>query len=94
MTMPLERDIERKVKEYARSKGYLAYKFVSPGHSFVPDSIFISPSGKLFFIEFKRFNLKPTVMQEREHSRLREHGQQVYVIDTVDAGKRLVDATT
>ena len=32
----LERDIEKRVKEYARSKGWLAYKFTSPGHIGVP----------------------------------------------------------
>ena len=87
----LERDIEKRVKEYARSKGWLAYKFVSPGHSFVPDGILISPSGKVIFVEFKQLGKKPSAGQEREHQRLRQSKVLVYVIDTVAKGQEMVD---
>ena len=87
----LERDIEKKVKEYARSKGWLAYKWVSPGHSFVPDGILISPSGKVIFVEFKQLGKKPSAGQEREHQRLRQSKVLVYVIDTVAKGQEMVD---
>jgi hypothetical protein len=89
--MMLERDIEKKVKEYARSKGWLAYKWVSPGHSFVPDGILISPSGKVIFVEFKQLDKKPSAGQEREHQRLRQSKVLVYVIDTVAKGQEMVD---
>lgn len=52
--MMLEKTIEKAVKEYVRSKGLLAYKWVSPGHIGVPDDILISPTGKVVFIEFKK----------------------------------------
>lgn len=87
-----EREIEKRVKEYARSKGWLAYKFTSPGHAFVPDGLFISPDGVVIFIEFKQKGKKPTTMQEREHQRLREHKRPVYLIDDVDEGKKVIDA--
>jgi hypothetical protein len=87
----LERDIEKRVKEYARSKGWLAYKWVSPGHSFVPDGILISPSGKVIFVEFKQLGKKPSAGQEREHQRLRQSKVLVYVIDTVAKGQEMVD---
>jgi hypothetical protein len=89
--MMLEKILEQKVKEYARSKGWLAYKFVSPGHSFVPDGILISPSGKVIFIEFKQLGKKPSAGQEREHQRLRQSKVLVYVIDTVAKGQEMVD---
>ena len=89
--MMLERDIEKRVKEYARSKGWLAYKWVSPGHSFVPDGILISPSGKVIFVEFKQLGKKPSAGQEREHQRLRQSKVLVYVIDTVAKGQEMVD---
>ena len=87
----LEKEIEKRVKEYARSKGWLAYKWVSPGHSFVPDGILISPSGKVVFVEFKQEGKKPSAGQEREHQRLRQNKVLVYVIDTVAKGQEMVD---
>ena len=88
----LEKDIEKAVKEYARSKGFLAYKFTSPGHSFVPDGLFISPKGGVFFVEFKREGGKPTPGQLREHTRINEHKICVYVVDSIPKGKGVVDA--
>ena len=88
----LEKKIEVAVKDYARSLGCLAYKFTSPGHSFVPDGLFIAPNGLMWFCEFKREGAKPTPGQLREHERLREHGVMVFVVDSVAMGKRMVDS--
>ena len=87
----LEREIEFAVKKYAESKGWLTRKWTSPGHSFVPDQIFIRPDGKVIFIEFKKQGKLPTAGQLREHAKLRQQGCLVYVIDSVEAGKALVD---
>ena len=87
----LERDVEKRVKTYAESKGWLTRKWTSPGHAFVPDQIFIRPDGLVIFAEFKQLGKKPTAGQMREHERLRGHGCLVYVIDSVDAGKAMVD---
>lgn len=88
---PLEKVIESKVCEYARSKGMLAYKFTSPQRAAVPDRMLIC-NGKAFFIEFKRRGLKPTPAQEREHATLRAHGMRVFVVDSVEQGKGIIDA--
>lgn len=88
----LEKKIEVAVKDYARSLGCLAYKFTSPGHSFVPDGLFVAPNGLMWFCEFKREGAKPTPGQLREHERLREHGVAVFVVDSVALGKRMVDS--
>jgi hypothetical protein len=88
----LERDIEKKVKDYARSKGWLAYKFTSPGHAFVPDGILISPRGEVIFIEFKQLGKKATAGQLREHERMMLHGAAVFIVDNVEYGKELIDA--
>ncbi len=87
----LEKRVEQAVKRYAESKGWLTRKWTSPGHAFVPDQIFIRPDGQVIFIEFKRPGGQPTSGQLREHAKLREHGCLVYVIDSVEAGKALVD---
>ena len=87
----LEKEIESRVCDYAASKGWLVYKFTSPARHAVPDRLFIAPGGRVIFVEFKRTGQKPTVPQEREHARLRAHGVLVFVIDTVEAGKAMVD---
>jgi len=87
----LEKQIEAKVCDYAKERGLLVYKFTSPARAAVPDRMFVLPSGKIFFCEFKRGGQKPTAAQEREHHRLRQHKIVVYVIDNVLAGLRMVD---
>jgi len=88
----LEKEIERKVCDYAKSKKVLAYKFTSPARHAVPDRLFIGPDGTVWFCEFKRAGAKPTPAQEREHARLRQHKVNVFVIDNVLEGMAMVDA--
>lgn len=87
----LERDIEVKVCKYAQDKGLLVYKFTSPNRMAVPDRLFINPSGKVFFIEFKQYGKKPTEAQNREHERLRGHNVLVFVVDNIEHGKFVID---
>ena len=87
----LEKKIEQLVCDYAKSKGLLVYKFTSPARHAVPDRMFVLPSGKVWFAEFKREGQKPTVPQQREHERLRGHNVDVFVIDNVAEGRRIVD---
>ena len=88
----LERAIEKRVCDYATSKGLLVYKFTSPQRAAVPDRLLITTRGVTFFIEFKAAGKKPTPQQDREHTRLRDQGVQVFVVDDIDRGKRIVDA--
>lgn len=87
----LEKQIEKKVCDYAKEKGMLCYKFTSPSRRAVPDRLFINRDGEHFYIEFKREGEKATLAQEREHHRLRGHRVNVYVVDDVYAGKRIID---
>lgn len=93
-TDPLESTIERAVCKYAESKGLLQYKFTSPGKRSVPDRMFLTPWGEIFFIEFKRLGEKPTPSQLREHEKLRAHGYDVYVIDNINEGKGVIFVRT
>jgi len=86
----LEKQIEAKVCDYAKTKGMMVYKFTSPARAAVPDRLFIC-KGRVFFIEFKREGQKPTPAQEREHHRLRQHKVSVFVVDNVEDGKAMVD---
>jgi hypothetical protein len=87
----LEKQIEKRVCEYAKEMGMLVYKFTSPGRVGVPDRMFVCPKGMVFFIEFKRPGAEPTPPQIREHERLEAHGLNVFVIDDVTKGKLIVD---
>lgn len=87
----LEKHIEAKVCDYAKQRGLLVYKFTSPARAAVPDRLFVLPTGRMFFCEFKREGQKPTIPQAREHQRLRQHHVSVWVIDNVDAGLRMID---
>ena len=87
----LEKEIEAKVCDYAKTKNVLVYKFTSPNRMAVPDRLFIRPDGRIWFCEFKREGQKPTPAQEREHHRLRQHKVSVFVLDNIDEGKVMVD---
>lgn len=87
----LEKQIERKVCDYAKEQGLLVYKFTSPARMAVPDRMFVNRQGVVFFIEFKRAGEKPTPAQLREHERLSQHNIFVFVIDDVIKGKLVID---
>lgn len=90
---PLEKYIEKAVCTYAKSLNILAYKFTSPSQRSVPDRLFMMPGGRgCFFLEFKRLGKEPTAAQEVEIAKIRRQGIYVGVADSVDAGKRMVEA--
>lgn len=89
-TDPLEKDIEKRVCDYAKSLGIIVYKFTSPSCRSVPDRLFVLPGGKVFWIEFKRAGQKPTPAQEVEIEKIRKQGGTVYVVDNVEQGKSIV----
>ena len=87
----LEKQIEAKVCDYAKTKNVLVYKFTSPNRAAVPDRLFIRPDGRMWFCEFKRGGQKPTAAQEREHHRLRQHQINVFAVDSVEQGKSTIN---
>jgi hypothetical protein len=90
-TNHLEKEVEKRVVEYARSLEMLCYKFTSPACRSVPDRMFITKHGVVFFIEFKRLGQLPSKAQEVEIKKIRDRGVQVNVVDTVPKGKRIID---
>jgi len=88
---PLEKDVEKRICDRAKSKGYLAYKFTSPARRSVPDRMFINRHGFIFFMELKRLGEKPTPSQLREHATLRNNGALVFVVDNKEQGYQIID---
>jgi len=87
----LEREIEAAVCTYAKKKGFLVYKFASPNRAGVPDRMFVAPHQRAFWIEFKRDGGYLTPLQERECNKLADCGFEVYVVDSVERGKSIID---
>lgn len=89
---PLESVIEHRVCDYAKTLRVLSYKFTSPARRSVPDRLMVMPEGRgCFFMEMKRKGQQPTAAQAVEIARIRAQGVKVYVIDSVEQGKRVID---
>lgn len=85
-----ESTIESKVVIYAKSKGWLVYKFISSYNRGLPDRIFIR-NRIIFFIEFKAPGKSPTKLQTKVHNDINFHKIDVFVVDNFDKGKELID---
>lgn len=91
LSLPREASIEKTVNRMARERGWLERKFTSPGRRSAPDRYWLR-NGVLVFVEYKSPGKKPTRAQMHEHATIRAHGGRVFVVDSVGAGKRLLDA--
>lgn len=85
-----ESNIERKVCEYARLKGWLCRKYTSLGNRGVPDRLFFK-DGKTVMVEFKSKEGKLSAAQKVQIKIHREHGMQVEFISSIEAGITLFD---
>lgn len=79
-----ERDIEKKVTDWAKKNSWLTYKFVSPSNRGVPDRVFIR-AGIIIWIEFKAPGKKPTPLQAVTIKKMQAQGCEVYVCDSVES---------
>lgn len=93
MTTMRERDIEAYLVARCRHVGALCYKWTSPGRVGVPDRICVFPDGRVVFVELKAPGRKPSPAQMREHARLREYGQKVVVVDSIEGVEHLMPRT-
>lgn len=79
--------VEARVEKYLRDEvkkiGGLAYKFVSPGNSGVPDRIIFLPGGRLYLVELKRpGRTKLDSLQRAQQIRLENRGFECKVINS------------
>ena len=86
-----ESQIERAACLYAKSVGMMAYKFTSPGRAGVPDRLFLTPTGGVFFVEFKQPRGKLSALQKNEHRIIRKHGHEVHVAWDFKQAKQIID---
>jgi hypothetical protein len=86
-----ESKIEEKGRDYVKRLGGTAYKFVSPARRNVPDRLIDLPGVRLFFIEYKATGERPGTGQWREINRLKKNGNTVYVCDSIEGSKAIID---
>jgi hypothetical protein len=84
-----ERTVEQYLVTACRPVGLLCLKFVSPGHDGVPDRIIIGPLG-IVFVEVKRPGGRLRPLQRAVIAKMRDHGADVRVIDSLIGVDELV----
>jgi hypothetical protein len=94
MARRLESSIEKAVVNYHKKRfgKDSVVKLNGLGKRSHPDRMFLG-RGRALFIEFKREGEKPTPLQAHLHAEWKKLGWTVYVIDSVDEGKKLLDWT-
>lgn len=75
-----EKRVEALLVSGVKQMGGVAYKFVSPGNSGVPDRIILMPGGKIYFVELKREDGQLTNLQRRQITRIRKMDCRVDVL--------------
>ena len=87
----LESEIEKRLVREVRKMGGMAYKFVSPGNTGVPDRIIILPGGVICFTELKTERGRLSLPQERQIAKLKELGMRVEVIRGMEGLEEWLD---
>lgn len=77
-----EKVIEKYLAESVTRLGGFAPKWVSPGHTGVPDRLCFLPGGYLIAVECKAPGKKPTLLQAKVHQTLKQMGFAVAVVDS------------
>lgn len=78
-----EKDLEKYLVKVIKERGGLCLKLKSDYHSGLPDRLILLKDTKPFFCELKSKGRKPTKLQLITHDKLRDLGNNVYVVDSV-----------
>jgi hypothetical protein len=84
-----ESKIEINCSRWAKSNGWLGFKFSSPQQRGVPDRLYIK-NGVTVYVEFKALGKKATKYQLHTIEKMREHGANVYIIDNLEDFKNVM----
>lgn len=79
-----EAEIEKILVREVKNIGGIAYKWVSPGNSGVPDRIVIFPDRRPIFVELKTDKGRLTALQETQIRKLEKLRQKVTVVYGID----------
>ena len=85
-----EVNVELPVVTRAENAGFFVRKVMWVGRKHAPDRVFAHKERGEVWIEFKRPGADARAGQAREHKRMRGAGMEVYVVDTVEDGLRIL----
>lgn len=81
----LEGYIERRLKKEAERRGWICFKFESPGNRGVPDRIIIKDDGTSVYVETKRpKGGRTSKLQDYQIGRIRRQNARVYKIKNIE----------
>lgn len=80
MSATSEKTIEKRICEYAKSKGCMVFKLASMNNRGQPDRMFLF-QGRALFLEIKSTGKKPSDLQRSVIKKLRENG---FIADWTD----------
>lgn len=86
----IEKDIENYLVAEAKKIGALVRKAQWVGHNHCPDRLIMTPSVTVW-VEVKAPGKVPRGGQLREHERMRDNGQSVFIVDTKAATDELIE---
>ena len=84
-----ESGVEARLRKAVERAGGKCLKWVSPGHTGVPDRIILMPGGRIYFAETKAPGEHERARQEYVHRKLRALGFTVYA--SVDSDERIAE---
>lgn len=87
--MSPERKFEQRLVALAKKHGFFCRKAKWIGRNGAPDRMLIDPLGAVTWVELKSPGKEPTAIQLREHMLMRQHGQTVVVIDSMEGVEAL-----
>jgi len=87
----LERSLKRVVENDMKG---MCMKLLSQHMTGLPDRLCLLPGGKVFFVEVKTTGKKPRKIQDFVHQKLRSLGFRVYVLDSSQVLRTILDDYT
>lgn len=91
MSGRLESSIEDAINYYASRNGFIHRKLNNQSDDGWPDRLYVSGKGEHFYIEFKRPGEEPRPLQVYRIWTLCKMNCEVYVVDSVEEGKNVID---
>ncbi|MFM1524786.1 MULTISPECIES: VRR-NUC domain-containing protein [Helcococcus] len=86
-----EKDIEKNLVKKVKDMRGLCLKFISPSMNGVPDRILLFPKGRIYFAELKAPGKKLRPLQEKRKKEFENLGFKVFVIDSNEKIKDVLD---
>ena len=86
-----EKTIEQYFVAEVKKRGGMALKVNSSSMRGLPDRLVLLPQGRLFFAEIKTTGKGARALQKFTHKKLRALGFEVYVIDSKEQGKEILE---